>query len=315
MSTPAAPIGSVGRVSKPAAAAVSIASNSVLIGLKLAAAAITGSVAILSEALHSMIDLVASVIAFVSVRRADEPADVEHPYGHEKLESLAASIEGMLILVGAALIVYEAVQRLVSGAEVEKLGIGIAVLGFSAVANVFVSLFLRRQARRHSSPALAGDAAHLGTDALTSVGVLVGLALVQITGANAIDSAVAIAVAIVIVASGVRIMRRSAAALVDEAPPPAEMDRIEAIVAGRRAEAPEIVGYHKLRARTAGRRRYIDLHLQFRSGTSLERAHEVAHELRDAIESDLGDAEVLIHVEPESSRHDPSELPRTFRAG
>jgi cation diffusion facilitator family transporter len=311
----AATAGSVSRISKPAAAAVSIASNSALIGLKLAAAAITGSVAILSEAVHSMIDLVASVIAFVSVRRADEPADVDHPYGHEKLESLAAQIEGLLILVGAALIVYEAVDRLVVGAEVEKLGIGIAVLGFAAVANVFVSLFLRRQARRHSSPALAADAAHLGTDALTSAGVLVGLALVQITGANAIDSAVAIAVAMAIVVSGVRIMRRSASALVDEAPPPAEMDRIEAIIARTRAEAPEIVGYHQLRARTAGRRRYIDLHLQFRTGTTLERAHELAHQLRDAIEAELGNAEVLIHVEPESSRHDPSELPRAFRSG
>jgi cation diffusion facilitator family transporter len=311
----AGPVGSVGRISKPAAAAVSIASNSVLIALKLAAAAITGSVAILSEALHSMIDLIASVIAFVSVRRADEPADVEHPYGHEKLESLAASIEGMLILVGAALIVYEAVHRLVIGAEVEQLGVGIAVLGFSAVANTFVALFLRRQARRHSSPALAGDAAHLGTDALTSVGVLIGLALVQATGANAIDSAVAIAVAMVIVASGVRIMRRSASALVDEAPPAAEMDRIEAIIATARRHAPEIVGYHKLRARTSGRRRYIDLHLQFRSGTSLERAHELAHQIRDGIEGDLGDAEVLIHTEPESSRRDPKESPRAYRAG
>ena len=313
--SPADPVGAVGRVSKPAAAAVSIASNSVLIALKLAAAAITGSVAILSEALHSMVDLVASVIAFISVRRADEPADVEHPYGHEKIESLAASIEGMLILVGAALIVYEAVHRLVIGAEVEQLGVGIAVLGFAAVANVFVSLFLRRQARRHSSPALAGDAAHLGTDALTSLGVLLGLALVEVTGANAIDSAVAIAVAVVIVGSGVRIMRRSASALVDEAPPPAEMDRIEAAVEVVRRDAPEIVGYHKLRARTAGRHRYIDLHLQFRSGTSLERAHKLAHEVRDAIEVDLGDAEVLIHTEPESSRRDPRESPRAFRAG
>jgi cation diffusion facilitator family transporter len=313
--SPAPPVGAVGRVSKPAAAAVSIASNSLLIGLKLAAAAITGSVAILSEALHSMVDLIASVIAFVSVRRADEPADVEHPYGHEKLESLAASIEGMLILVGAALIVYEAVHRLVIGAEVDKLGVGIAVIGFSAIANGSVSLFLRRQARRHASPALSGDAAHLGTDALTSLGVLLGLLLVKITGANAIDSAVAIAVAIVIVSAGVRIMRRSASALVDEAPPPAEMDRIEAIVARERSEAPEIVGYHKLRARTSGRRLYIDLHLQYRSGTTLERAHALAHELRDAIVAELGDAEVLIHTEPESSRRDPSESPQAFRAG
>ena len=314
--TPASPVGAVGRVSKPAAAAVSIASNSALIGLKLAAAAITGSVAILSEALHSMVDLIASVIAFVSVRRADEPADVDHPYGHEKLESLASSIEGMLILVGAALIVYEAVRRLVMGSEVEKLGVGIAVIGFSAVANGTVSFFLRRQARRHSSPALAGDAAHLGTDSLTSLGVLLGLLLVQITGSDAIDSVVAIAVAMVIVSAGVRIMRHSASALVDEAPPPAEMDRIEETIArGRREAGPEIVGYHKLRARTSGRRRYIDLHVQFRSGTTLELAHELAHELRDAIEADLGDAEVLIHTEPESSRRDPSESPRAFRAG
>jgi cation diffusion facilitator family transporter len=304
-----------GRITKPRAAAVSIGSNFALISLKLAAAAITGSVAILSEALHSMIDLIASVIAFVSVRRADEPADVEHPYGHEKLESLAASIEGMLILAGAALIVYESVHRLATGASVEKLGIGIAVIGFSALANAGVSVFLRRQARRHRSPALAGDAAHLGTDALTSLGVLIGLVLVQITGAAAIDSAVALGVAAVIVFAGVRILRRSASALVDEAPPPAEMDRIEATIARARGAAPEIVGYHKLRARTSARRLYVDLHVQFRGGTSLERAHEVAHEMRDAIEAELGDAEVLIHTEPESSRTDPSESPRAYRAG
>jgi cation diffusion facilitator family transporter len=308
-------VGPVARFSKPRAAAVSIASNSALIALKLAAAAITGSVAILSEALHSMIDLVASVIAFVSVRKADEPADVEHPYGHEKVENVAAAIEGMLIIVGAGVIVYEAVHRLVVGASVDQLGVGIAVIGFSAVANGAVSQFLSRQARRHDSPALAGDAAHLGTDALTSLGVLLGLILVQVTGANAIDSAVALAVAAVIVFAGIRILRRSAAVLVDEAPPREEMDRIEAAIARARADEPEVVGYHKLRARTTGRRRYIELHVQFRSGTSLERAHDLAHELRDAIETDLGNAEVLIHVEPESSRHDPAESPREFRAG
>jgi cation diffusion facilitator family transporter len=300
-------------ITKPAAAAVSIASNSLLIALKLAAAAITGSVAILSEALHSGIDLLASVVAFVSVRRADEPPDVEHPYGHEKVESVAASIEGMLILVGAGVIVYEAVRRLATDAPVESLGFGIAVIAFSAVANACVALFLRRQARRHSSPALAGDSAHLGTDALTSVGVLIGLIAVDATGVEAIDSGVAIAVALVIVFAGVGILRRSTAALVDEAPPPAEMDRIEAAIA--RARPPEMVGYHKLRARVAGNHRYIDMHAQFRSGTSLERAHSLAHQLRDAIEGELRDAEVLIHVEPESSRHDPEQMPKPYRAG
>ena len=300
-------------ITKPAAAAVSIASNSLLIALKLAAAAITGSVAILSEAIHSSIDLVASVIAFVAVRRADEPADVEHPYGHEKVESVAASIEGMLILVGAGVIIYEAVRRLAEHAEVESLGVGIAVIAFSAVANVCVALFLRRQAKKHDSPALAGDAAHLGTDALTSTGVLAGLVLVEVTGIVEIDAIVAIIVAGVIVFAGVNIMRRSAGMLVDESPPPEEMDRIESAIAS--ARPPEMVGYHKLRARVAGRRRYIDMHVQFKDGTTLERAHSLAHALRDAIESELKDAEVLIHAEPESSRHDPSELPGHYRAG
>jgi divalent metal cation (Fe/Co/Zn/Cd) transporter len=110
-------------------------------------------------------------------------------------------------------------------------------------------------------------------------------------------------------------MRQSASALVDEAPPAAEMDRIEGAIARARSESPEVVGYHKLRARSTGRRTYIDLHVQFRTGTSLERAHEIAHQMRDAIESDLGDAEVLVHTEPESSRRDPSESPQAFRAG
>ena len=300
-------------ITKPAAAAVSIASNSLLIALKLAAAAITGSIAILSEAIHSSIDLIASVIAFISVRRADEPADVDHPYGHEKAESVAASVEGMLILVGAGLIVYESVKRLASGAGVEDLGVGIAVIAFSALANAGVAGFLRRQARRHDSPALAGDAAHLGTDALTSIGVLIGLVLVEATGAVEIDAAVAIAVAAVIVVAGVRLLRRSAGALMDEAPPPEEMDRIEAAISA--ARPPEMVGYHKLRARIAPRHRYIDMHVQFKSGTTLERAHALAHALRDAIEAELKNAEVLIHVEPETSRQDPAQSPEQFRAG
>ena len=296
------PVGTTG-ITKPRAAAVSIASNSALIALKLAAAAITGSVAILSEALHSMIDLIASVIAFVSVRKADEPADADHPYGHEKVETLAATIEGMLILVGAGIIVYEATHRLVVGATVESLGVGIAVMAFSVLANLAVSSVLSRQAREHDSAALAGDAAHLRTDALTSAGVFGGLLLVQVTGVVAFDSITALAVAAAIVVAGIRIIRRSSGVLVDEALPDAEMDRIEAAIAASRTA--EVAGYHKLRARRAGPRRYIDLHVQYRSGTSLERAHELAHSMRDAIEAALPRAEVLIHVEPETSLREP----------
>jgi cation diffusion facilitator family transporter len=299
---------------KGGAAGLSVASNATLIGIKLAAGAITGSIAIVTEAVHSLIDLVASVIAFVSVRKADEPADAEHPYGHEKVESLAAAIEGMLILIGAGIIVYEATRRLVVGAEVETLGVGIAVMGFSVLANLAVSAVLSQQARAHESPALEGDAAHLRTDALTSAGVLLGLALVQITGVVAFDAITALVVAAAIVTAGLRILRSSSGILVDEALPAAEMDRIEAAIAG--ARTAEVAGYHKLRARRAGSHRYIDLHVQYRAGTSLERAHQLAHEMRDSIERAVRGAEVLIHVEPETSLREPSRSRGDpFRAG
>lgn len=299
---------------KSGAAALSIASNSALIAIKLAAGAITGSIAILTEAVHSLIDLVASVIAFVSVRKADAPADAEHPYGHQKVESLAATIEGMLILVGAGIIVYEATHRLVAGAKVEALGVGIAVMGFSVLANLAVSTVLSRKAREHDSPALEGDAAHLRTDALTSAGVLAGLTLVELTGAVAFDSITALVVAAAIVVAGIRIVRRSSGVLVDEALPEAELDRIEAAIAA--ARTGEVAGYHKLRARRAGRHRHIDLHVQFRRGTSLEHAHELSHELRAAIEAAIPGAEVLIHVEPETSFQDPDRSRSgPFRAG
>jgi cation diffusion facilitator family transporter len=302
------------RGTKSRAATLSVFSNSLLIALKIAAGAITGSIALLTEAAHSGIDLVASVIALISVRKADEPPDREHQYGHEKAENLAAAIEGMLILVGAAVIIYEATRRLVVGAELERLGVGLAVIGFSAVANFAVSGYLSMRARALNSAALEGDAAHLRTDALTSVGVFVGLGLAALTGVDAFDAIAAIAVAVAIVFAGLRILTRSSRVLLDEAPPPEELDRIEAAIA--RARPEEMVGYHKLRARRAGARRYIDLHVQFRDGTTLEDAHSLAHRLRDSIEAEIPDSDVLIHVEPEGAAH-PPEAPEAhpYRAG
>jgi cation diffusion facilitator family transporter len=301
---------------KSGAAGLSIASNATLIVLKIVAGAITGSIAILTEAVHSAIDLLASIVAFFSVRAADEPADREHPYGHEKLENLAAAIEGMLILVGAGIIIFEATRRLVVGAEIEDLGVGIAVIAFSAVANVCVSAFLYRRAKALESPALEGDAAHLRTDAMTSVGVLVGLLLVEITGEPAFDAIAALAVAGAIVVAGVRILTRSGRVLVDESLPAAELDQVEAVIVAQRRRSPEIAGYHKLRARGAGARRYIDLHLQFHAGTTLEHAHEVAHTVREAIEAEIPHSEVLIHTEPEQSYRPPEQVDKgPYRAG
>jgi cation diffusion facilitator family transporter len=285
---------------KTRAAAISIASNSLLIALKIVAGIITGSVAILTEAAHSAIDLLASVIAFFSLRKAAEPADASHPYGHAKLENLAAAIEGMLILVGAAVIVYESIHRLVVGAHVDSLGLGIGVLALSALANFGVSQFLYREARITDSPALEGDAAHLRTDAWTSVGVVVGLSLVAITGVDALDSVTALVVATAIVGAGVRLVTSSSRVLVDEALPDEELEMVRDVM--RAHEGSEVLGFHALRARRAGSRRYIDMHVQFRYGTTLERAHELAHQLQAEIRARLGrNADVLIHLEPESA--------------
>jgi cation diffusion facilitator family transporter len=293
---------------KRGAAALSVASNTLLILLKVVAGSITGSVALLTEAMHSAVDLIASIVAFVSVRKADEPADEDHPYGHEKIENLAAAIEGMLILVGSGLIAFEAVRHLVEGSTVDQLGIGIGVLALSIVVNVVVSGVLARRARETLSPALEADAAHLRTDAWTSGGVLAGLTLVQITGADWLDPAIALVVAVAIVWSGVRILTRSSRVLVDEALPEDEMASIrdEIVTFGPRG----VAGFHKLRARRAGARRMVDMHVQFREGTTLEAAHATAHELQKAIQARLGeDVEVLIHLEPEDRVRPGTEIP------
>ncbi len=295
------------------AAVVSVVSNTLLILLKVVAGSITGSVAILTEAMHSAIDLIASIVAYFSVRKAEEPADESHRYGHEKIENLSAAIEGMLILVGSGVIAFEAIRRLFQGAEVDRLGFGIGVIAFSMVANLAVSAYIYRRARVTESPALEGDAAHLRTDALTSAGVLVALVLVQVTGERWLDPAVALVVAAAIVGSGVRIVLRSSRVLVDEALPPQELEAIRHAVVefGPRG----VAGFHQLRTRRAGTRRYIDLHVQFRAGTTLEAAHGIAHGLQDEIASRLRGADVLIHLEPEDRVRPGEELtPETASA-
>jgi cation diffusion facilitator family transporter len=289
-------------------AALSVVSNSCLILLKVVAGSITGSVAILTEAVHSSIDLVASVVAFISVRKAGEPADESHRYGHEKMENLAAALEGILILVGSAVIAFQAIRHLVAGEHVQRLGVGIAVVAFSLVANLIVSTVIARNARKTSSPALEGDAAHLRTDAWTSLAVLIGLSLVAITGAQWLDPVVALIVAASIVVTGVRLLSQSSRVLIDESLPADQVTLIRGAIeefAGR-----GVVGYHELRTRQAGARRYVDLHVQFRHGTSLEDAHRTAHELQDVIGERLGGADVLIHLEPQDRVRPGEELRR-----
>jgi cation diffusion facilitator family transporter len=282
---------------KQRTAALSVASNSTLILLKVIAGTVTGSVAILTEAVHSSVDLIASVVAFLSVRKAGEPADESHRYGHEKVENLAAAIEGLLILIGSAAIAFAAIRRLVGHGSDHTVGLGIGVIAVSAAANFVVSNVLARNSRRTSSPALAGDAVHLRTDAASSVVVLLALVLVQVTGLQWIDPVAALAVAAVIVVTGVRLLTGAGQVLVDQSLPAAEVEAIRAAIESFATHG--VVGYHELRSRSGGSQRYVDVHIQFRSGTSLEDAHRTAHELQDTIATALGGADVLIHLEPE----------------
>jgi cation diffusion facilitator family transporter len=292
---------------KPGAARLSIVSNSALIVLKLVAGAVTGSIAILTEAIHSGIDLLASIVAYFSIRKADAPADADHMYGHEKIENLAAAIEGMLILVGAGVIIYEASRRLAIGADVDTLGFGIAAIAVSMIVNLGVSTYLYRRAAIFDSPALEGDAAHLRVDAVTSLAVLTGLVLVEVTGVVELDAVVALLVALAIVYAGVRILTRSSRVLMDEALPQEEFDIVREAIANHGAS--ELVGFHKLRGRRAGSARHIDLHVQFAPGTTLERAHAIAHELQDTIRARIRSADVLVHLEPAR----PGDLNRDMR--
>jgi cation diffusion facilitator family transporter len=284
-------------VRKTRAAGLSVLSNSALIILKLIAGLLTGSVAILSDAIQSTMDLVASSITLFSVRKAEQPPDPSHRFGHEKVEDLSAAIEAMLLLVGATVIAYQAVRRLINGGSVGELGIGIAVVAVAAVVNILVAAYLARVARETGSSALEADGAHLRTDAIVSVGVLVALITTQVTGAQWIDPVVGLLVAGVISVTGLRILVGSGRRLIDESLPADEMAALEEVV--QTFVHDKVAGFHDLRARHSGASHQVDLHLQFRAGTSLEEAHRISHQLQDAVIERLPGTTVLVHLEPE----------------
>ena len=282
---------------KTRAATVAIVSNSCLIALKLAAGLLTGSVGILSDAVHSLMDLVASVISLLSVRKADEPADASHRYGHEKLEDLSAGAQAILLLIGAAFVAYEAIHRLIAGGAVKQIGIGIVVVAVAAAVNLIVSAHLRRKARLTSSPALDATAADLRTDAIVSLAVLVALVIVKLTGVDWLDPAVGLVIGLAISSTGVRILNGAARRLADETLPAGELTELQSVA--RSFIGDEVVGFHDLRARHVGNHHQVDLHLQFADGTSLQRAHEISHRLQDAMAEVLPGTTALVHLEPE----------------
>jgi cation diffusion facilitator family transporter len=284
---------------KSRAAAISIASNSVLIVFKLVVGVLSGSIAILSEALHSGSDLIAAVIAFLAVRRAAQPPDDRHHYGHEKVENLSGVVEALLIIGAAAVIIFEAVRKLFEGVTIDFVWLGVAVMAVSGVVNLVVSrAVLYPVARRTQSAALEADAAHLLTDVYTSFGVAGGLLLVQLTGIEWIDPVAAMAVAGLIMHTGYKLVMGSTRVLLDETLAPEELEAIRRCI--KEHQGTIISGYHRLRARKAGSRRHIDLHITVDESLRVGEAHDVAEHIAADIRECIPNADVLVHIEPRS---------------
>ena len=282
--------------SKTRAAQLSIASNMTLIVLKLGTGIAMHSVSVISEAVHSGIDLIAALIAYFSIRESGKPADEIHRFGHGKIESLAATIEALLILAAAIFIIVEGVKKLVSGhIEVEQLGAGAAVMAFSALANFFVSRHLLKVARHTDSPALEGDAVHLRTDVYTSAGVLLGLVAIKLTGLRILDPIVAIGVAFLIIKTSFELAGNAMNHLLDARLPDDEEKVLHEVM---RSFSDRCLGYHKLRTRKSGHVRQIDLHLVVPEGITVAAGHALSHEVIGEIRKRLVNSEVLVHIEP-----------------
>ncbi len=288
---------------KSRAALLSVASNSTLVLLKLVVGILSGSVSILSEAIHSANDLLAATIALISVRISDRPPDREHPFGHGKAESISGAVEAALIIVAAVWIVVEAIKKAIYGGEVIHLELGAGVMLFSVVINTFVAKYLFKVAREEDSLALEADAQHLSTDVYTSLGVAVGLVLVWITGWHIIDPLIAMGVAGFIGWVGVKLTINASRHLMDHGLPASEILRIETIL---NAE-PRVESWHDLRTRKSGSQRHIDLHIVVRHNATLIEAHEIADDLEQAIVAQFPLAIVVIHTDP----FDDSQTERT----
>jgi len=280
---------------KENAAKLSIASVSLLIIIKVVASIITGSISIRADAVHSALDLIAAVTTFIGVRVSGRPADEQHPFGHGKAENISSTVVAVLIFAAGGIIIYTAVNRLIVGAPLKSLGIGIYITVGAIVINILISRYLAKVARATDSLALAADARHLFSDVLSSVAVLVGLIVVRLTGLNILDSIIALLVALLILKVGYDTLRKSFGGLVDVRLPKMEEVEIKSCIVEHYSE---VVSFHKLRTRKAGSQRYIDLHLVMPKNASVEEAHKMCDHLEQDIENRLRHTSVTIHVEP-----------------
>lgn len=283
-----------GNLLKQRTACLSIISNSLLVILKLIVGLYVGAVSLVSEAAHSAVDLLAAIIAFYAVKKAVEPPDREHAYGHGKFENLSSAVEALLIVFAAVWIVYESIHKFNNLTKPEYLEYGILIMVISIVINYVVSGKLIRVAKETHSQALEADGLHLRADIWTSLGVLIGLAAIQFTGWLWLDPLIAIVVAAIIFRAGYRMTVESARELTDMSLPPED----EAIIVDIFNAHQRVIGFHKLRTRRSGAYRMLDVHIIMEKDMPLDQVHEICDQLESQIKKSLGMCDVVIHAEP-----------------
>lgn len=275
-------------------ARLSLISNSTLIILKLIVGLSTGAVSIISEAIHSIMDLLAAIIAFFSVKISDKPADELHPYGHGKVENISGVIEALLILVASFWIIIEAVKKILNPGEIESVGLGFIVMFISSAINYIVSNKIYKVAKEEESIALEADALHLKADVYTSLGVGIGLFLIWITKLNYLDPVVAIFVAIFILKEAIELLISAFNPLLDVKLSNEEIKLIKESIIKFSAI---YCNFHNFKTRRSGRVRYIDLHLVFPNNMTVKEAHDICDKIEDDIEKSLTHTEIMIHLE------------------
>ena len=287
---------------KTSVALLSVISNAALVLLKLVVGVAIGSISVISEAIHSAVDLVAALIALFAVKKSGKPADREHPFGHGKVENISGAVEATLILAAAGWIIFEAVKKLKHPAPLDEPGWGVAVMLFSAVANTVVSQLLFKVGRETESVALEADAWHLRTDVYTSAGVMVGLGLIWLgewafpgVHFHWIDPVAAIGVALLIVKAAYDLTIKAARDLLDESLPAEEIDLIRTHIQGF---TPEVRGFHRLRTRKSGSQRFVEFHMLVDAEMSVDRSHEISDRIIEAIKEHYPEATVTVHIEP-----------------
>jgi len=281
-----------------------------LIVLKVAVAIITGSISILAQAVDSSLDLLAVVITFVAIRIATKPADEEHPFGHGKVENIAATVQAILIFATGGLIIYSAVQRMITGARVELAEAGIGVMLVSMIASIFLSRHLFKISQAADSIALQANAHNIAADVYSTAAVLAGLVAVRFTGLNILDPIIAMAVALLILKTGYNVLRKSFGGLLDVKLPQAEEDEIRSCIMEHDCQ---MVAFHDLRTRKAGSHRYIDLHLVMPKNASVEEAHRMCDHLERDIRNRLHHTHLTIHVEPCTTECDQCSVSCTLK--